>query len=61
MKTKILKHSITKKRRLKKSIKESLMVVLFGTIGAMALIAMFIGAAIQEQTRLEMETQEVER
>lgn len=43
---------VTQKRRLKKSIREVLQVILVGTIGAVMLIAMFIGAVIQESEKL---------
>ena len=43
---------ITQKRRLKKSIREVLQVILVGTIGAVMLIAMFIGAVLQESEKL---------
>ena len=40
------------KRRLKKSIREAITVILIGTIGAIALCAAFIGAVIQTSERL---------
>ena len=40
------------KRRLKKSIREAITVILIGTIGAVMLIAMFIGAVLQESEKL---------
>lgn len=43
---------ITQKRRLKKSIREVLQVILVGTIGAIALVGLFIGAVIQESEKL---------
>lgn len=58
------KHFITKKKRirLKKSIREGVVVTLVGLIGAVVLVAMFFGAAIQEQDKLAvMAAAEVER
>lgn len=53
--------SITQKRRLKKSIRETLIVIVAGTIGAVCLLAMLIGAAIQTNERLEVMAMEVDR
>ena len=46
-------YSTTRRRRkLRKEIREAIMVTLIGTIGAIALCAAFIGAVIQESEKL---------
>lgn len=40
------------RRRLKKPIREALTIMLIATIGAIALVGMFIGAVIQESEKL---------
>lgn len=42
----------TKKRRLKKSIREMIVTITVSLIGGAILAAMFFGAAIQEQDKL---------
>ena len=44
----------TKRRRLKKSIREMIVTVAVSLIGGAILAAMFFGAAIQEQDKLAM-------
>lgn len=44
----------TKKRRLKKSIREMIVTFTVSLIGGAILAAMFFGAAIQEQDKLAM-------
>lgn len=46
-------HYTTRRRRkLRKEIKESITIMLIGTIGAIALVGLFIGAVIQESEKL---------
>lgn len=40
------------RRRLKKPIREALTIMLVATIGAIALVGLFIGAVIQESEKL---------
>ncbi len=55
-----MKKTITKKRRrLKKSIREKIMIVVVGTIGALILTGMWIGSVIQTSERLSEMTMEV--
>ena len=60
----ISKDSTTKRkrRRLKKQIREAIITLIVGTIGAIVLNALIIGAAIQETDKLEtMAVQEADR
>jgi hypothetical protein len=47
-----MKH-IRRKRKLKKKIREALIVALGSLIGAVAILAMLIGAAIQTSERMD--------
>lgn len=40
---------------INQQIKETLIVILVGTVGAMCMVAMLIGAAIQTSERMDME------
>ena len=50
---------VTQKRRLKKSIREVLQVILVGTIGAALLVGLWIGSVIQTSERLNEMSAEV--
>lgn len=46
-------HSTTRRRKkLRKEIKESLTIYFFGSIGALALVALWIGSVIQTMGRI---------
>ena len=46
-------HSTTRRRRkLRKEIKESLAIYFFGSIGALAFVALWIGSVIQTMGRI---------
>ena len=46
-------HSTTRRRRkLRKEIKESLTIYFFGSIGALAMVALWIGSVIQTMGRI---------
>lgn len=46
-------HSTTRRRRkLRKEIKESLTIYFFGSIGALAFVALWIGSVIQTMGRI---------
>jgi hypothetical protein len=46
-------HSTTRKRRkLRKEIKESLIIYFFGSIGTLAFVALWIGSVIQTMGRI---------
>lgn len=47
-----MKITTKKRRRLKKSIREKIMIVLVGTIGALIFTGMWIGSVIQTADRL---------
>ena len=51
---------VTQKRRLKKSIREVLQVILVGTIGAALLVGLWIGSVIQTSERLSEALVEVQ-
>lgn len=53
--------NITKKRRLKKNIREALQVIVIGTIGAALLVGIWIGSVIQTSERLSEMAVEVDR
>ena len=48
-------HSNTRrrKRRLRKNIREAIQICLIGTVGSIALAALFFGAVVQEASKLE--------
>lgn len=50
---------IPHKRRLRKSVREFLTVVLVGTIGAVLLVGMWIGSVVQTSERLSEAVMEV--
>ena len=52
---------VTQKRRLKKSVREALQVIVIGTIGAALLVGLWIGSVIQTSERLSTMTVEVDR
>ena len=56
-------HSNTRrrKRRLRKNIREAIQICLIGAVGSIALAALFFGAVVQEQTKLEIMCVEVAR
>ena len=47
-----MNNNTIRRRRLKKPIREALTIMLIGTIGAIALVGLFIGAVIQESEKL---------
>ena len=51
---------VTQKRRLKKSIREVLQVILVGTIGAALLVGLWIGSVIQTSERISEALAEVQ-
>ena len=46
------------RRRLRKPIREAIMITLIATIGTVALVGMFVGAVIQESEKLCPVTEE---
>lgn len=52
---------VTQKRRLKKSVREALQVIVIGTIGAALLVGIWIGSVIQTSERLSTMAVEVDR
>ena len=48
------KNHNTKRRRLKKNIREAILTLVASLVGGAILAAMFFGAAIQEQDKLAM-------
>ena len=55
--------NIKRRRKLKKKIREALIIALGSLIGAVAILAMLIGAAIQTSERMDAQvlTAEVDR
>lgn len=51
---------VTQKRRLKKSIREVLQVILVGTIGAALMVGLWIGSVIQTSERISEALVEVQ-
>jgi hypothetical protein len=47
-----MKNNTRKRRKLKKNIRESLRIYFFGSIGALALVALWIGSVIQTMGRI---------
>lgn len=52
---------VTQKRRLKKSVREALQVIIVGTIGVIFMTSLWIGSVIQTSERLSTMAAEVDR
>ena len=52
---------VTQKRRLKKSVREALQVIIVGTIGAALMVGLWIGSVIQTSERISTMAAEVDR
>lgn len=51
---------LTQKKRLKKSVREAIQVILIGTIGAALLVSLWIGSVIQTSERISELAAEVQ-